>query len=138
MKILGADLKSDHAIITILEGDKNSFNLVDCKTSKITLEDSSSVKDVKSFKEKFEKILKDFDINKIVIKKRLERGMYAGAAGSFKLEGIIQLNDKCAVDFLGPQKIKAARKKSPVEIPKGVKEYQEAAFETAYAYLKNQ
>lgn len=136
MKILGADLKSDHAIITVLEGDKDSFNVVDCKPKKLNLEDSSSVKDVKSFKSKFEKILKDNNIEKVIIKKRIERGMYAGAAGSFKLEGIIQLNDICEVEIISAQKIRAQVKKNPVDFPKEINDYQEASFETAYAYLR--
>jgi len=64
--------------------------------------------------------------------------MYAGPAGSFKIEGIIQLNDICEVEFLGPQKIKASIKKFPVDFPKEVEDYQVPSFETAYAYLKNQ
>ena len=136
MKILGTDLKSDHAIITILEGDSKKFNVVSCKTRKLNLENSSSVEEVKSFKSKFEDILKEHKIKRVIIKKRIERGMYAGAAGSFKLEGIIQLNSVCEVEIISAQKIRASVKKNPVDFPKEINDFQEASFETAYAYLK--
>ena len=124
MKVCGIELKSNNAILAILD-DKQ---FLDLKTKKITLENDESQEDIRKFCNEFLLFLEKNEIEKVVIKKRAKKGNFAGGAVTFKMEGLIQLNPLCEVELISPQSISAFEKKNEIEKPIELKKYQEQAF----------
>ncbi|NQZ29749.1 MAG: DUF3010 family protein [Oceanospirillaceae bacterium] len=131
-RICGIELKSSEAILVILEDDELDF--VDIALKKLKLEDDESGESIKAFYDGLVNFIKDNQIDTVVIKKRAKRGRMAGGAISFKMEALIQLNGIAEVEFVSGQGIAAAHKKSPFELPKSLKKYQEAGFMAASLY----
>ena len=82
--------------------------------------------------------LGDYKVQRVVIKERLQKGKFAGGAISFKLEATIQLipSPDIEVVLLSSTQIKAILADNPLPIAfadTGLKQFQEAAFTTAYA-----
>lgn len=129
MKICGVDLKSNNAILTLLDNKK----FIDLKIKKITLENDENQEDIRVFCNEFLLFLEQNDVEKIVIKKRAKKGNFAGGPVTFKMEGLIQLNPICEVELISPQSISSFEKKNEIEFPSTLKKYQEQAFLTAYS-----
>lgn len=129
MKICGIELKSNYAVLAILD-DKE---YIDLKIKKITLENDETQDDIRKFCNEFLLFLEQNQIEKVVIKKRVKKGNFAGGAVTFKMEGLIQLNPLCEVELISPQSISSFEKKNPIEFPQNLKKYQEQAFLTAYS-----
>ena len=129
MKICGVDLKSNNAILVLLD-DKE---FIDLKIKKITLEDDEKQEDIRKFCSEFLLFLEQNGIDKIVIKKRAKKGNFAGGPVTFKMEGLIQLNPICDVDLISSQSISSFEKKNEIDFPISLKKYQEQAFLTAYS-----
>ena len=135
MIICGIELAASEARFTLLRGKKDSFELIDVEPRKIKINDAASQSEIKAFKDSIFAYFRENKVSKIHIKKRGKRGAYAGGPTSFKLEGIIQLYDKCIVSLVSPQTISATRKKSNYSIPDKLRNYQHTAFETAFTKL---
>jgi prolyl-tRNA synthetase len=134
MRVCGIELAGSEARLIMLEGSVNSYVVVDCPTKKLPLENSASQEDIKSLKTSFDAIFRDYRIEKVAVKKRPEKGGFAGGGKSFKMETLIQLSE-CEVELLSPQTIASRLKRSPQQIPRSINKYQETAFQTAYAAL---
>lgn len=138
MKVCGVELKSNDAIICLLSMKDEIFDIPDCRVRKLTLEKITSREHLKDFQFAFAKLMKDYKIDKVVIRERHMKGKFAGGAVGFKLEAAIQLIDDLEVEIVTPVEIKAYIKKNPLPISfndTGLKVFQEAAFATAYGYL---
>lgn len=128
MKSLGIELKGSTCIAVLLDG---SLNLV--SSLKIELSDSYSNDSLYTFTEKFMAFLKTHNPDTILIKKRQEKGKFAGGATSFKMEGLIQYIGKDITSFVSGAQLTAFQKKSASVLPK-VKKYQsQALFCALYA-----
>ena len=63
---------------------------------------------------------------------------FAGSAVGFKLEAAIELIEGLEVVVLNPTDIKESLRRNPIAVPfsdTGLKQFQETAFTTAYAWL---
>jgi len=129
MKICAVELKSNNAILTVL--DNKEF--IDLKIKKIILENDEKQEDIRLFCNEFLLFLEQNQIEKIVIKKRAKKGNFSGGAVTFKMEGLIQLNPICDVELISPQAISSFEKKNNIDFPQNLKKYQEQAFLTAYS-----
>ena len=128
MKSLGIELKGSTCIGVMLD---SSLNLV--STLKIELNDSYSHSSVNGFVEQFSDYLNSNNPDAIVIKKRQEKGKFAGGATSFKMEGLIQFLGKETTAFISGSQLSAFQKKSLFDLPE-VKKYQsQALFCALYA-----
>lgn len=136
MRVCGIELAGSEARLVILEGSVNSYVVVDCPTKKLPLENSASQEDIKSLKTSFDAIFRDYSIEKVAVKKRPEKGGFAGGGKSFKIEALIQLTE-CEVELLAPQTISACLKRKPQQIPQNINAYQKTAFETAFTLLSS-
>ncbi len=112
MRVCGVDLKASDAIVVVLDGTVDNFEVVDTGVQKITLGDSNSSEDIQSFNETFHSFIKNHNIDKVGIKKRNTRGQFAGGATSFKIEGIIQLSKDSTVVLIAPASISSTVKKN--------------------------
>ena len=138
MKICGIDLAGHDAIVVVLDGTRASWKVIDSEPRKISLPDDEDAGQVRVFKDAVNALIKHHGIHRIVIKKRGKKGKFAGGPVSFKMEGVIQLNDTCEVVLLSPQTISTVSKKNPNAVPAALKQYQRDAFYTALTGLDNQ
>lgn len=121
MKSLGIELKGS-TCIGILVDDQGS----PIKSLKLELSDSYDCKSVNDFFKAFEDFFKANSPDQIVVKKRNEKGKFAGGAASFKMEGLIQLASEEKASFISGAQLNSFSKKLS-EIPE-VKKYQSQAL----------
>ena len=136
MRVCGVELKGSDAIVLIIDGTKENFEIIDTGVKKITLGDTNNAEDVQTFKETFHSFVKNHNIDKIGIKKRNTKGQFAGGATSFKIEGIIQLSKDATVELLAPASISSSIKKEPLPAASQLFAYQKSSYETAYTLLR--
>ena len=131
MKICGIELKSNNAILSIIDSSNEEINYIDIKLKKITLNDDEDKSSLLSFKNEIESFLTENHIEKVAIKKRAKKGTFAGGSITFKMEGIIQLNSICKVEFISSQAIGKYTKKNEIEFPASLNKYQEQSYLSA-------
>ena len=131
MKSLGIEIKGSTCIGILIDA---SMNIVD--SLKLEIEDSYNDAHIKNFSTEFQAFLQSQNPDTVVIKKRQEKGKFAGGAVSFKMEGLIQLAANSKTVFLSGAQLNAFIKKAPADLPE-VKKYQsQALFCAVYALDK--
>ena len=139
MKICAIDLKANDAIIVLMSLSDGLFNLHECRVKKISIADATSTEQIKKFQFDFEKLMADYQVEHVVIRERMTKGKFAGGAVSFKLEAAIQLVESLEVSLLSPSKTKEIIKNSRIKMSfseTGLKQFQEHAFMTGFAFLE--
>src|SRR5690606_22245686 len=136
MRICGIELTGNDAVVCLLHEDKGLFNLPEARIRKLTLKKDHTRADLQRFQADMVQFLKDYKVEKVVVKERLQKGKFAGGAVSFKLEAAIQLisEPNLEVLLLSPARMKAILADNPLPIlfaDPGLKQFQEAAFMTA-------
>jgi len=135
MKVCGVDLKGNEAIVSLVSLADGLFHLPDCRTRRLTLADTSA-KGLKSFQSTFAKLVEDYKIDAVIIRQRQSKGKFAGSAIGFKLEAAIELIEGLKVVIFSPTDIKESLRRNAVPFSDtGLKQFQETAFTTAYAWL---
>jgi hypothetical protein len=124
MRICGIELKSNNLLLAVVEDNK----YIDSKIKKIVLEDDEKQDSIRKFCNEFLLFLEENGIEKIVVKKRAKKGNFAGGAVTFKMEALVQLNPLCEVELISAQTISSFEKKNQIELPDGLKKYQEQAY----------
>ncbi|HIF9120297.1 TPA: DUF3010 family protein [Photobacterium damselae] len=138
MKICAVELRSNEAVICLLTLEQGVFGIPECRTQKFIMDDAWDKQKMRDFQFAFKKLLEDYQVDKVVIRSRETRGKFAGSAIGFKLETAIQLIDGLDVSFMSNSDIKQKLKRNPMMIEfraTGLRQFQEAAFTTAYAFL---
>lgn len=134
MKVCGVELKANNAIFSVFEkSDDDIVIYIDLKIKKITLDDDEKQEDIFEFSKQLNLFLQENQIKKIFIKKRAKKGNFAGGPVTFKMEGLIQLNQVCETVLVSSQTISSFEKKNIIEFPKELKKYQESAYLTVLA-----
>lgn len=138
MRICGIELTGNDAVVCLLSGEHGLFNLPDSRIRKLTLPKDHTRADLQRFQKDLVQFLRDYKVERVVVKERLQKGKFAGGAISFKLEAAIQLmaEPNIEVHLISATQIKAILADSPQPVPfqeTGLKQFQEAAFTTAYA-----
>lgn len=136
MRICGVELSGSDANICLLNKDGQLFDLPDCRVRKLSLTKNHNREDLLNFQFAFAKLMEDYKVGHIAIKERMTKGKFAGGSLSFKMEAAIQLIDLPVVQILSPSDIKSSLSEFPLPIQfseTGLKNFQEAAFNTAYA-----
>ena len=140
MKICGVELKGNDAIVCLMQLEHGLYSLPDCRVRRIAISDSSSREQLVKFQFDFNKLMQDYQVDTVVIRKRMTKGKFAGGSTSFKLEAAIQLIDELDVILMSSTQTKEALKKSHVSLnfkETGLKQFQEVSFTTAFAYLES-
>ena len=138
MKVCGVELKGNEAVICILSLDNGLFEIAECRARKVAIKDAESAEELKQFQFTFAKLMSDYQVDKVVIRQRPTKGKFAGGAVGFKLEAAIQLADELDVELIASNSVREIIKKSPIGIDfkaTGLKQFQESAFTTAFAFL---
>lgn len=138
MRICGIELTGSDAVVCLLHMDQGLFSLPDSRIRKLSLKKDHTRADLQRFQKDLAQFLRDYKVQRVVIKERLQKGKFAGGAISFKLEAAIQLmaEPDIEVDLVSSTQIKAILADNPLPIPfaeTGLKQFQEAAFTAAYA-----
>lgn len=128
MKLCGIELKSNNAIVSVIETIDDETSYINTKIKKFILEDDEKKDSILKFKNEIESFLKENKIEKIALKKRAKKGTFAGGAVTFKSEAIIQLNEICDVSFITSQAISKYSKSNDVILPNDLNKYQEQAY----------
>lgn len=138
LRVCGIELKGSDAIVVVIDTNSNEVDIVNTGVQKIILGDSDSAEDVHTFKETFHSFIRNYNIERIGIKKRNTRGQFAGGAVSFKIEGIIQLCNDADVFLIAPATIAAKKRKKKINSPDSEKlsGYQSVAYEVACTLLE--
>lgn len=139
MKVCGVELKANDAIICIMSLENGLYDLPRIRVAKLTLNDVSLAEDIRKFQFDFTKLMADYGVEKVVIKGRALKGKFSGGPAGFKLEAAIQLIETLDVDILSSSTIKSILAKSQVNIDfrdTGLKNFQETAFNTAFAFFE--
>ena len=132
MKICGISIKSNVAIICVIEQAKTSIKIVQTSMKKISLDDETNQESIKSFFKVFNSFINVNNIDVIAIKARQHKGPFAGGSISFKIESLIQLTEN-KVEIIPAQTISSRTKE--ITIPSEIHKYQEEAFKAACALL---
>ena len=140
MKVCGVELKGNDAIICIMSRENGLYDIPRTRVQKISLADAADAEQVRKFQFTFAKLMEDYQVTHAVIKGRALKGKFAGGPVSFKLEAAIQLIPNLTVEILSASFIKKELNRTEIEIDfrdTGLKQYQEQAFNSVFAYLES-
>lgn len=128
MNSVGVEIKSSTCVLVVLESADEIK-----EATKIELKDSYDSANVQSFFKHLKSWLETTNADVISIKKRLEKGKFAGGASSFKIEGLVQLASSVPVKLVaGPELNRLAKS---VDTLPAMKKYQEQAYLAALSNL---
>ena len=133
MNVLGIEIKGSDCICILLSGNKDNFTVIDFP-KKISLNDSYCTAEVTRFYKEIQALSEEHSIDAVAIKKRTEKGKFAGGALSFKMEGLIQIGAGCETVFYSGSQLNALLKSSTPDTG-SLNKYQHQAFFTAVNYL---
>lgn len=139
MKVCGVELKANDAVLSLMSLSDGLYALHECRVKKIAIADATDSEQLRKFQFDFAKLMADYQVDHVVIRERMTKGKFAGGSVGFKLEAAIQLADELSVSLLSPAKAKETLKESKVVMnfsDTGLKQFQEQAFMTAFAYLE--
>jgi len=140
MKACGVEIKGNDAIICIMSKENNLYDIPHTRVQKVSLDNAGDAEQVQKFQFTFAKLMEDYQVTNVLIKGRALKGKFAGGPVGFKLEAAIQLISELQVEILSASYIKKELAKSQVDIDfrdTGLKQYQEQAFSSVFAYLEN-
>ena len=128
MRICGIELKANNTIFSLLDVKDEHIHYMDISEKKLALKDDEDIEELQNYVAFIKNIIKKYDIDTIVIKKRAKKGSFSGGAVTFKCEGLIQLNGLCDVKLVTPQALSKFEKKADVEFPQNLNKYQEQSY----------
>jgi len=140
MKICGVELKGNDAIVCIMSRENGLYDIPQVRVQKISINDAGDAEQVQHFQFTFAKLLEDYHVDKVIIRGRALKGKFSGGPVGFKLEAAIQLIKEIPAEIISGSDVKKALTRSQINIDfrdTGLKQYQESAFQTAFAYLES-
>ncbi len=138
MRVCGIEIKSNEAIICLMEMNDGLMQIPDCRQVRFQLLKDHDAEQVRRFQFTFRKLIEDYKIERLIIKERMQKGKFSGSAVGFKIEAALQLIDNVDTHLLSNSVQKEIIKRNPIPIDysdTGLKIFQETAFTVAYAYL---
>ena len=141
MRACGVEIKSNDAIICIMSKENNLYDIPHTRVQKISLDNAGDAEQVQKFQFTFAKLMEDYQVTHVQIKGRALKGKFSGGPIGFKIEAAIQLISDLNVEILAGSFIKKEISRSQIDIDfrdTGLKQYQEEAFTTVFAYLESQ
>ncbi|WP_028864876.1 DUF3010 family protein [Psychromonas aquimarina] len=141
MRVCGVELTGNEAVISIIQLKDGLYDVPKVRAAKLSLADAINTEPLKKFQFDFAQLMKDYKVDTVVIKQRDLKGKYAGKPLSFKIEGALQLMSELKVLVLSSAYIKEGLSKAQVRPDArevGLKQFQEQALLTAFAYLEHQ
>ena len=140
MRVCGVELTGNEAVIAIMQFKNGLYDVPPVRTTKLKLNDPINTEPLKKFQFDFAQLMKDYQIDKVIIRERALKGKFAGHTLSFKIEGALQLMRDVEVQVISSDYIKKGLKQAqntPTAVELGLKKFQEQAMLTAFGYLQN-
>jgi len=131
MIILGIEFKAADTIIAVAKVDGDAFSHIVVKPARLKMADGDDQAEVRVFAEAFREFAERSEAEQIYIRKRGKKGPYSGGAETFRMEGLVQFMSPVPVTLVAPQRIAAAIKKTPIEVPDSIAKFQENAWLSA-------
>ena len=141
MRVCGVELIGNEAIISIMQLKDGLYDVPEVRVTKFVLGDAINTEPLKKFQFDFAQLMKDYQVDTVVIRQRALKGKFAGNPLSFKIEGALQLIDNLKTFVLSSAYVKEGLSKAQVKPDAreiGLKQFQEQAMLTAFAYLEQQ
>lgn len=141
MRVCGVELTGNEAIISIMQLKDGLYDVPEVRVTKFVLGDAINTEPLKKFQFDFAQLMKDYQVDTVVIRQRALKGKFAGNPLSFKIEGALQLIDNLKTFVLSGAYVKEGLSKAQVKPDAreiGLKQFQEQAMLTAFAYLEQQ
>lgn len=141
MRACGVEIKGNEAIICIMSKENNLYDIPHTRVQKVSLDNAGDAEQVQKFQFTFAKLMEDYQVTHVLIKGRALKGKFAGGPIGFKVEAAIQLIQDLHVEILAGSFIKKELSKSQIDIDfrdTGLKQYQEQAFGSVFAYLEGE
>jgi len=139
MRACGVEIKGNDAIICIMSKENGLYDIPHTRVQKVSLDNAGDAEQVQKFQFTFAKLMEDYQVSHVFIRGRALKGKFAGGPIGFKVEAAIQLIQELTVEILAGSTIKKELSKSQVNIDfrdTGLKQYQEQAFDTVFAFLE--
>lgn len=139
MRACGVEIKANDAIICIMSKENGLYDIPHTRVQKVSLDNAGDAEQVQKFQFTFAKLMQDYQVTHVLIRGRALKGKFAGGPIGFKVEAAIQLIQDLHVEILAGSAIKKELAKSQVNIDfrdTGLKQYQEQAFDTVFAFLE--
>lgn len=138
MKTIGIQIKSNEAILVVLEKDQEGNIKQLPESTKFKIDDPTNQDQVKQFKNQINTFFDSVKATRIGIVARNHngKGKMTPSPTSFKLEGIIQLYENNSVEIIWKKTTDAFLNKNPKQL-KAEKMYQVDAFDLAYYLIQN-
>ena len=139
MRACGVEIKGNDAIICIMSKENGLYDIPHTRVQKVSLDNAGDAEQVQKFQFTFAKLMQDYQVTHVFIRGRALKGKFAGGPIGFKVEAAIQLIQDLTVEILAGSAIKKELSKSQVNIDfrdTGLKQYQEQAFDTVFAFLE--
>lgn len=139
MRACGVEIKGNDAIICIMSKENGLYDIPHTRVQKVSLDNAGDAEQVQKFQFTFAKLMEDYQVTHVFIRGRALKGKFAGGPIGFKVEAAIQLIQELTVEILAGSTIKKELSKSQVNIDfrdTGLKQYQEQAFDTVFAFLE--
>ena len=140
MKACGVEIKGNDAIICIMSKENNLYDIPHTRVQKVTLDNAGDAEQVQKFQFTFAKLMEDYQVTDVIIRGRALKGKFSGGPIGFKIEAAIQLIQALNVEIIAGSFIKKELSKSQIDIDfrdTGLKQYQEQAFETVFAFFES-
>ena len=140
MRICGVELKGNDAIICIMSRENGLYDIPQTRVQKISLVEAGDAEAVQHFQFTFAKLMEDYNVDKVVIRGRALKGKFSGGPIGFKLEACIQLIKELQVEIIAGSFVKKTLVRSQIDIDfrdTGLKQYQEPAFDTVFAFFES-
>lgn len=138
MRVCGVEIKSNEAILVLMDMDQGLIGLPDCRTVRLQLTKDALQEQVQKFHFTLQKLMTDYKVEHVVIKERPQKGKFAGGAVGFKIETVFQLIEGVQTHILNGTEQKEILKRNPLAVEyadTGLKGFQQTAFMTAYAFV---
>jgi len=140
MKACGVEIKGNEAIICIMSKENNLYDIPQTRVQKVSLDNAGDSEQVQKFQFTFAKLMEDYKVTDVIIRGRALKGKFSGGPIGFKIEAAIQLIPELNVEILAGSFIKKELSKSQIDIDfrdTGLKQYQEQAFDTVFAFFES-
>jgi len=115
--ILGIEFKAAETIVALVRVKGDAFSHLKVKPTKLKMVDGDDQQEVRIFAEAFLEFAKSSEDS--------------GGAETFRMEGLVQFMSPVPVVLVAPQRIAAANKKKPIDIPESIAKFQENAWLSA-------
>lgn len=140
MRVCGVELEGNQAIICIMQLKEGLFDVPNVRVAKLDLAHAVDTSQLVKFQFDFAQLMKDYKVDRVIIKQRDLKGKFAGGTLTFKMEAALQLISDIRVEVVPSSFIKQGIAKSQVRIDVrdvGLKKFQEPALLTAFGYLEH-